>query len=211
MNIRLAQSISFPSIGLDVSQERTLSRGSGGWCGYPQQILLESVVFHRSSLANRRIMREDPECADPHKDLPSRRRTTRPAARLHVRNDVHWRAEAQDASVMSKNHALAGAVLDANPYEIGRQLEYKVAMRDGRIVNPDRFYPSSRTCSVCGLVVESLALSMRSWTCVCGTHHDRDANPAINLERLGRATAEVTRGDMAASTDARKGAGKRRG
>jgi len=116
-----------------------------------------------------------------------------------------------NASGMSKNHALAGAVLDANPYEIRRQLEYKVAMRGGRIVYADRFYPSSRTCSACGLVVESLPLSMRTWTCVCGTHHDRDANSAINLERLGRATAEVTRRDMAASTYARKGAGKRRG
>jgi len=98
---------------------------------------------------------------------------------------------------MSKNHALAGAVLDANPAEIRRQLEYKVAMRGGRIVYADRFYPSSKTCSACGVVREGpLPLSVRDWTCECGAHHDRDANAAMNLEKLGRATAEVTRGDM---------------
>ena len=112
---------------------------------------------------------------------------------------------------MCKNHALAGAVLDANPAEIRRQLEYKVAMRGGRIVYADRFFPSSKLCSKCHVVNHDLQFE-RDWTCQCGAHHDRDVNAAINLERLGRAfTAEVTRGDMAAYTGPHKRAGKRRG
>jgi putative transposase len=45
---------------------------------------------------------------------------------------------------MSKNHALAGAVLDGNPYEIRRQIEYKAARRGGRVIVVDRFFPSTR-------------------------------------------------------------------
>jgi len=100
-------------------------------------------------------------------------------------------------SGMSKNHALAGAVLDGGWHEISRQLQYKTAMRGGRIVVANRFFPSSKTCSECGFVKDALPLSVRAWTCDdCGTVHDRDVNSAKNLENLGLAKAEATRGDM---------------
>lgn len=47
----------------------------------------------------------------------------------------------------------------------------------------DRFFPSSKMCSVCGHVVESMPLDIREWDCPkCGTHHDRDENAAKNIE-----------------------------
>ena len=102
-----------------------------------------------------------------------------------------------NVSGMSKNHALAGAVLDRGFHEIRRQLQYKAAMRGGNIVVAERFFPSSKTCSVCGSIKDSMPLSIRTWICDdCGAEHDRDINAAINLERLGLAEAEVTRGDM---------------
>lgn len=102
---------------------------------------------------------------------------------------------------MSKNHAIAGAILDVAPYEIRRQLEYKTAMRGGRIVVADRFFPSSKMCSVCGAINGSLLLSDRTWTCQhCGAVHDRDTCAAQNLERIGMATPKSTCGDMGAST-----------
>lgn len=57
------------------------------------------------------------------------------------------------------------------------------AHRDGRTLAViDRFYPSSRTCSTCGYLLASLALSTRAWTCPsCGTRHDRDINAAKNI------------------------------
>jgi len=124
-----------------------------------------------------------------------------------------------NASGMSKNHALAGAVLDANPYEIRRQLEYKAALRGGRVIVVDRFFPSTKTCADCGHVIDELPLSQRSWTCpACGTVHDRDGNAATVLERVGSAGPESTHGDSqtvvsrpTASTNRRKRIGKRRG
>jgi len=101
-----------------------------------------------------------------------------------------------NVSGMSKNHALAGAILDCGFGEIRRQLDYKAEMRNGRILVANRFFPSSKLCSCCGFKAENVPLSVRDWTCAnCGESHDRDLNAAINLEQLGRATAEVTRGD----------------
>lgn len=99
---------------------------------------------------------------------------------------------------MAKNQRLSGAILDASPGEIRRQIEYKVAMRGGRVVIADRWFPSSKRCSCCGHVVDKLPLSVREWVCPsCGTLHDRDENAAKNLELLvvGPAWAEPAGND----------------
>jgi putative transposase len=48
---------------------------------------------------------------------------------------------------MVKNPGVAGAVLDCGFYEIRRHLQYKAAMRGGRIMIADRSYPSTQICS----------------------------------------------------------------
>ena len=55
-----------------------------------------------------------------------------------------------NVSGKAKNHSLAGAVLDCGFHEIRRQFRYKQAMRGGRVVVADRFYPSTQICSRCG-------------------------------------------------------------
>ena len=67
-----------------------------------------------------------------------------------------------------------------------QKLEHTASKYGCRVVKIDRYYPSSKTCNVCQYVNELLTLSDRSWTCpVCGTHHDRDVNAAINILRQG--------------------------
>jgi putative transposase len=86
---------------------------------------------------------------------------------------------------MLKNRRLALAIADMGFYELRRQLEYKAALRGGRVVVVDRWYPSSKTCSGCSHVVEVLTLAQRHWTCPgCGASHDRDVNAAINLKNM---------------------------
>ncbi|WP_334025916.1 zinc ribbon domain-containing protein [Nocardia terpenica] len=62
-------------------------------------------------------------------------------------------------------------------------------MRHGRVLHRvSRWLPSSKTCSSCGHVLESLALGVREWTCrECGMVHDRDYNAAENILAAGRA------------------------
>ena len=74
--------------------------------------------------------------------------------------------------------------------EIRRQLEYKKFRYGVEIKIADRWYPSSRLCSICHSRSEKLSLSDREWTCQhCGITHDRDINAALNLKGLATLTA----------------------
>lgn len=66
------------------------------------------------------------------------------------------------------------------------RVERKAADTGTNFVAIDRFEPSTKTCHVCGHVLDSIDLDTREWTCPeCGTHHDRDVNAAINIRRKG--------------------------
>ncbi|GEL20396.1 RNA-guided endonuclease InsQ/TnpB family protein [Pseudonocardia asaccharolytica] len=86
-----------------------------------------------------------------------------------------------------RNHSLARAISDASWAELRRMLEYKAAWYGRQVVAIDRFYPSSRTCSACGAIVEKLPLNVREWTCPCGAVHDRDVNAAKVIRAAGLA------------------------
>lgn len=87
---------------------------------------------------------------------------------------------------MVKNNNLAKAISDASWGEFTQMLKYKAADEGKIYVEVDRFFPSSKTCSVCLNRVGSLALDVRSWRCQnCETKHDRDVNAAINIREEG--------------------------
>jgi len=87
---------------------------------------------------------------------------------------------------MSKNHKLAGSILDAAFGRIKTLLTYKCKREGVRLVHAPTFYASSKFCSCCGLKYKELSLSEREWTCRgCETHHDRDVNAAKNLQFFG--------------------------
>ncbi len=89
---------------------------------------------------------------------------------------------------MLKNRRLARSIADMSFFEFRRQLEYKAGRRGGIVVVADRWFPSSKTCSVCGTIQEKMPLAVRQWTCPdCGAIHDRDVNAARNLLALGLA------------------------
>ena len=99
---------------------------------------------------------------------------------------------------MIRNHHLAKAIQEVGFYKFKETLVNKALVNDKQVVFIDRFYPSSKTCSVCGYVYKNLTLAEREWTCpICGGHHDRDLNAAMNIllegERIiGSRTAEFT-------------------
>ncbi|MFJ5151474.1 RNA-guided endonuclease InsQ/TnpB family protein [Streptomyces sp. NPDC088353] len=90
---------------------------------------------------------------------------------------------------MVKNRSLARAISDAAWSQFRSLLEYKAAWYGREVIAVDRFFPSSRLCSACGALAESMPLSVRTWTCACGTTHDRDANAAKNLLAAGLAAS----------------------
>ena len=83
---------------------------------------------------------------------------------------------------MVKNHRLARSIMDMGFYEFRRQLEYKSKLYHNSINYADRWYASSKLCSNCGVLKESLSLSDRIYKCsICGFELDRDKNAAVNL------------------------------
>ena len=91
---------------------------------------------------------------------------------------------------MQRNHNLAKSISDASWSEFTRQLEYKAQWYGRTLVGIDRWYPSSKRCSVCGHTQGSMPLSVRTWDCPeCGTHHDRDINAARNVLAAGLAVS----------------------
>ena len=65
-------------------------------------------------------------------------------------------------------------------------LAYKLKQKGGLLVEIDRWFPSSKTCSNCLYQMSEMPLDIREWTCPsCGTHHDRDENASKNIRAEG--------------------------
>ncbi len=87
---------------------------------------------------------------------------------------------------MVKNRKLAKSISDAAWSSLVSMISYKSVWYGRTFVKVDRFYASSKTCSCCGAKVETMALSVRKWTCSsCNTVHDRDLNAATNILNQG--------------------------
>ena len=79
---------------------------------------------------------------------------------------------------------------DLGFYSFVQILKYEASKFGTRIVEIDKFYPSSQLCSSCGYKnPEVKSLEVREWICPkCGMHHDRDRNAAVNILRVGAST-----------------------
>jgi putative transposase len=95
-------------------------------------------------------------------------------------------------SEKTRCRVLSRSILDAGFYELRRQLTYKAADRGRRLVVVDRFFSSSKTCSLCGETKAKLALRERVFECsTCGNTLDRDVNAARNIHREGQRLLEL--------------------
>ena len=95
----------------------------------------------------------------------------------------------EDINLQHMSQALNfGKAVYDNGYGLLRNmLAYKLGEQGKVLVKVDKFFPSSKRCSVCHEVNHDLKLSDREWTCKsCGTHHDRDKNSCENLLDEGK-------------------------
>jgi putative transposase len=116
---------------------------------------------------------------------------------------THLAIVVEDLNVegMSKNHALALGIQDAGWGEFRRQLEYKCDWYGCGLEAVPRFFPSTQTCSECGVVktgADKLTLKQRTFHCdACRFTLDRDTNAARVL--AGVYGSEITNTLVAAS------------
>jgi len=87
---------------------------------------------------------------------------------------------------MVRNHCLAKAISDVGWGMFINFLDYKLKEKGRLLVEIDRWFPSSKTCSNCLYQMSEMPLDVREWTCPsCGTVHDRDENASKNIRAEG--------------------------
>jgi putative transposase len=152
-----------------------------------------------------RLAREQRRLARKQKGSNNRARQRRKVARVHARivdrrRDMlhqlttrlvreNQAVVIEDLSVrnMLANHRLARAISDAAWSQLRTMLAYKCRWYGRELVVIDRWFPSSKVCSACGALQDTMPLGIREWTCPCGTIHDRDVNAARSILAAGLA------------------------
>lgn len=187
---------SMRSVGIDVGVSHLLVLSTGEKIDNPRH---ERRERSRLSLSQRRMARKTKgsrnyekaqvRVARIHARVSDRRRDAlhKLTTRLVRENQT---LVIEDVSVRNlvQNRRLARSISDAAWREFRTLLEYKARWYGRRVIAVDRWFPSSKLCSNCGLVREALPLDVRWWTCEgCGVTHDRDVNAALNILAAGRA------------------------
>ena len=90
-----------------------------------------------------------------------------------------------NVSGMMKNKHLSKSIQQQGFYEFRRQIQYKSEWNNIPVIIADRFFPSSKLCSCCGMIKKDLKLSNRSYKCDCGNIIDRDYQASLNLKQYG--------------------------
>lgn len=150
--------------------------------------------------ANRNLSRKK-------KGSNNRRKARLELTRLHKRvanqcSDFHWkmaqRIVGQYALVALENLNLKAMqkrfgrkISDLGFADFVQKLKYLASRTGAKVVEVDKFYPSSQLCSHCGYRnKETKDLKIRSWICPsCNTKHNRDTNAAINIKTEGERIA----------------------
>ncbi len=111
-----------------------------------------------------------------------RRHTLHGASTRIVREHQIIATESLNVRGMMANGNIARAVGDASFGEMLRQIKYKAGWYGRTHLEISQWFPSSKTCSGCGHVLDELRLDQREWACPkCGAKHDRDVNAAQNI------------------------------
>ncbi|MFE4250174.1 RNA-guided endonuclease InsQ/TnpB family protein [Streptomyces sp. NPDC056910] len=185
------------AIGIDAGLDHLLTFSTGEKVANPRHERRDRVALAKAQRrlakkakgsANRAKARR--KVAKIHARIADRRRDAlhKITTRL-VRDNQTLVIEDLTVRNMVKNRKLARAISDAAWSQFRSMLEYKAAWYGREVIAIDRWFPSSKLCSSCGALADEMPLSVRTWTCECGTTHDRDVNAAKNLLAAGRAVA----------------------
>ncbi len=193
-----------PKPGNDIGIDMGVKTLATVWDGDVLEEIANPKALDRALKSLRRLDKAIARSLHTHgRHNPSNRRDDLYAKRnrLHIdvvnlRADHHHKATTQIAKRggtvkvetlnvdgLKRNRRLARAISDSGMAEFVRQLEYKCGWYGTAFEKVDRWYPSSKTCSACGAVKQSLLLSERTYRCnLCGFECDRDENAARNLQ-----------------------------
>jgi putative transposase len=185
-------------VGIDLGTDRLATYSSGEVVPNPKFLIrslvrlakLQRIMARRKKGSGRwvrqrnRVARLHAQVADSRRDHLAKLTTG-----LVRRFDMVC-IEDLDVKGMMDGRERARRMADVGMYAFRQMLSYKCRWYGKELRVVDRYFPSSKCCSDCHHVLESLPLSVREWTCpCCGTFHDRDHNAAKNILSAGQAAS----------------------
>lgn len=183
------------AVGIDVGLDHLLVLSTGEKIGNPRHEHRDRRTLARAqrALCRKQKGSSNREKARVKVARAHARITDRRADFLHkttsrlVRDTQTLVIEDLAVSNMIRNRRLARAISDAGWRQFRQMLEYKASWYGRNVITVDRWFPSSKLCSVCGALAATMPSQVRSWTCGCGATHDRDVNAARNILAAGLA------------------------
>jgi putative transposase len=181
-------------LGLDYSMKELFVSSDGVSAEYPR--------YYRQALV--KLKKEQRKLSKCQKGSKNRNKQRIKVAKLHEkvsnqRKDFLHKLSKQitnavdvvcieDLNMKGMSQALnfGKSVLDNGFGQFVSMLDYKLREQGKQLVKIDKWFPSSKMCSECGEVKDSLLLSERTYHCnACGTTLDRDYNASINIKNEG--------------------------
>ena len=205
----------YASILFDTDEELPTVKVKGKTCGIDLGIKDFAIVASDDKVSKysnprhlkkheRNLARKQQKLARKQKGSKNRDKARKLVAKIHervsnARQDFHHKlsrkivdnhqvvvVESLNVKGMVRNHKLAKAISDVGWGTFINFLEYKLKEKGGLLVEIDRWFPSSKTCSDCLYQMDKMPLEVREWNCPnCGTHHDRDENASKNIRAEG--------------------------
>ena len=183
--------------GFDFGLKRYLTGSNGHDIESPQFFKCSINAIKRANRAHSRTKKRSNNRERARLDLARKHRKIE-----RQREDFHWKLahkltdaydeiRLEDLNLQGMKALWGRKVSDLGFADFVKKLAYIAKRKGVKIKCIDKWYSSSKTCSTCGVVNETLNLRDRTWQCSdCGTIHDRDRNAAINIYRVGAFTHE---------------------
>jgi putative transposase len=177
-------------IGLDFSMSGLYISSEGGCANYPRYYrralgLLKRMqrALSKMSKYSNNYYKQKRKIAKLHEHIANQRRDFLHKQSRQITNAYDCVAvEDLNMKAMQKALNFGKSVSDNGWGAFTTFLGYKLKEQGKLLVKVDKWFPSSKTCSVCGAKKNELALSERIYVCSCGNILDRDINAAINIK-----------------------------
>ncbi|RKL69379.1 transposase [Salipaludibacillus neizhouensis] len=188
-------------VGLDFSMSELYVTSDGEKGNYPrfyrqslEKLAKEQRVLSRRKKGSNRWYKQKRKVAKLQEKTTHQRRDFLHKKSYALANKYDAVAiEDLDMKGMSKSLTFGKSVSDNGWGRFTTFLQYKFEDHGKSFVKIDKWFPSSKMCSECGEVKETLFLSERTYTCSCGNESDRDENAAKNIKNEGKRLLSETK------------------
>ncbi|MGJ9384455.1 RNA-guided endonuclease InsQ/TnpB family protein [Salipaludibacillus sp. CF4.18] len=188
-------------VGLDFSMSELYVTSDGEKANYPrfyrqslEKLAKEQRVLSRRKKGSSRWYKQKRKVAKLQEKTAHQRRDFLHKKSYALANKYDAVAiEDLDMKGISKSLTFGKSVSDNGWGRFTTFLQYKFEDLGKPFVKIDKWFPSSKMCSECGEVKETLLLSERTYTCSCGNESDRDENAAKNIKNEGKRLLSETK------------------